>query len=519
MSAPRIYKSAYPDYVIPRQSVFSKLFPKEPWYDESLPAFIDAKTGRTLSRGDVRDLSLLLAYGMKQVLGTKRGDTIMVFSPNSITWPIALFGCVAAGLRCTLANSSYTPPELAHQLKDSGAGYVFVHPSLLQTLFGAFEVLKVPANEARKRVILMNFGEITPSAGTESFVQFDSLLRGGKLQEEEKFDGELSNETVYLCYSSGTTGLSKGVETTHHNLNTVLTCCRAAFPGMYPGKDAMLGILPFYHIYGAAKILHYPFTLGIPIVISPPFNPEDFCSYIQKYKITCSLIVPPVLVVLASHPAVDKYDLSTLKFFFSGAAPLGADLIARVQKRLRRRGADVLVPQGYGLTETSPTCLLLPIGRADEKVGCAGELLPNMEVRLVGEDGEDVQEGEAGEFWLRAPSVMKGYLNNPTATQNSITPDGWFKTGDIAVRDRDGFYTVVDRLKELIKYKGFQVPPADLENVLLTHPDIVDAGVIGVNSEEQATELPRCDTEERGWEDFEETAEGVGEEGDGGRRC
>ncbi|KAG8680839.1 hypothetical protein FRC09_017929, partial [Ceratobasidium sp. 395] len=291
---------------------------------------------------------------------------------------------------------------------------------------------------------------------------------------------------------SGTTGLSKGVETTHHNLNTVLTCCRAAFPGMYPGRDVMLGILPFYHIYGAAKILHYPFTLGIPIVISPPFNPEEFCFYIQKYKITCSLIVPPVLVLLASHPAVDKYDLSTLKFFFSGAAPLGADLIARVQARLGKRGANVVVPQGYGLTETSPTCLLLPIGRADDKVGCAGELLPNMEARLVGEDGVDVKEGEPGEFWLRAPSVMKGYLNNPTATKNSITPDGWFKTGDIAVRDRDGFFMVVDRLKELIKYKGFQVPPADLENVLLTHPDIVDAGVIGVHSEEQATELPRA---------------------------
>ncbi|KAG8720268.1 hypothetical protein FRC08_000704 [Ceratobasidium sp. 394] len=491
MPPPRIYKSSYPDYVVPRQSVFSKLFPKEPWYDESLPAFIDAASGRTLSRGDVRHLSLCLGHSLRNVLNTKRGDTVMVFSPNSISWPITLFGCVAAGLKCTLANSSYTPPELAHQLKDSGAGYVFVHPALVQTLFKAFEELNVPVNEAKKRVVLMNFGENAP-AGMESFVQLDSLLQGGKLQEEERFDGDLSDETVYLCYSSGTTGLSKGVETTHNNLNTVLTCCRAAFPGMYPGKDVMLGILPFYHIYGAAKILHYPFTLAIPVVISPPFNPIDFCSHIQKYRITCALIVPPVLVLLASHPAVDKYDLSSLKFFFSGAAPLGAELIERVQTRLQKCGANVLVPQGYGLTETSPTCLLLPIGRADEKVGSAGELLPNMEARLVGEDGEDVKEGEAGEFWLRSASVMKGYLNNPTATRNSITPDGWFKTGDIAVRDKDGFFTIVDRLKELIKYKGFQVPPADLENVLLTHPDIIDAGVIGVHSEEQATELPRA---------------------------
>ncbi|KAG8738132.1 hypothetical protein FRC10_007254 [Ceratobasidium sp. 414] len=480
MSTPRIYKSAYPDYVVPRQSVFSKLFPSEPWYQESLPAFIDAASGRTLSRGDVRDLSLRVGYGVRNSLKTKRGDTIMVFrcvqclwssrelikvhsprSPNSLSWPITLFGCVAAGLRCTLANSSYTPSELAHQLNDSGAGYVFVHPALLQTLFKAFEVLNVPANEANKRVILMNFGEKAP-AGMESFVQLDSLLRGGKLQEEENFDGDLSNETVYLCYSSGTTGLSKGVE-----------------------------YVPTPLIFFMQNLTFAKFTFGIPVVVSPPFNPVDFCSYIQKYKVTCSLIVPPVLVLLASHPAVDKYDLSSLKFFFSGAAPLGAELIARVQARLRTRGANVIIPQGYGLTETSPTCLLLPAGRADEKVGSAGELLPNMEVRLVGEDGVDVKEGEAGEFWLRSASVMKGYLNNPAATEHSITSDGWFKTGDIAVRDKDGFFTIVDRLKELIKYKGFQVPPADLENVLLTHPDIIDAGVIGVYSEEQATELPR----------------------------
>ncbi|CAE6536844.1 unnamed protein product [Rhizoctonia solani] len=503
----RIYKSQYPDYVIPRQSVVSNLFRGESPYADSLPAFIEAATGLTLSRGDVKDLTFRVASGVRNVLGTKRGDTVMIFSPNSIAWPFTLFGCVAAGLRITLANSSYTPPELAHQLKDSGAGYVFVHPALLGTLFEAFELLKVPAKEAQKRVVIMTYGS-QQAKGTEKYTQLDSLLRAGKFDKEENFDGDLSNETVYLCYSSGTTGLSKGVETTHHNINTVLTLCRAGFPGMRPGKDAMLGILPFYHIYGCVKIVHYPFTLGIPVVVSPPFNPEEFCSFIEKYKITASLIVPPVLVVLASHPAVDKYDVSSLRFFFSGAAPLGPELTARVQQRLRSRGADVLVTQGYGLTETSPTCTLLPLQWAELKVGSAGELLPNLEARLVAEDGSEAKEGEPGEFWLRGPTVMKGYLNNPTATANSITSDGWFKTGDIAVRDSDGFFTIVDRLKELIKYKGFQVPPADLENVLLTHPDIIDVGVVGVHSEEQATELPRAYVVHRaGYNSFKSQAE------------
>ncbi|CAE7143255.1 unnamed protein product [Rhizoctonia solani] len=247
--------------------------------------------------------------------------------------------------------------------------------------------------------------------------------------------------------------------TSHHNTNAIIAMCRPAFPEMIQGRDVLLGILPFFHSYGAMHLIQYPLTLAIPVVISPAFNPESFCSSIQRFKITCALVVPPVLVVLASHPVVDKYDFSSLRFLFCGAAPLRAELIASVQSRLRGRGAEVLVPQGCGLTEMSPTVLLTPLHRATEKIGSAGELLPNLEARLVGEEGVDVDEGQPGELWLRGPSVMRGYLNNPTATKNAITSD---------------------------------VPPADLENILLSHPDIIDAGVIGIESVEQATELPRA---------------------------
>ncbi|KAJ1303693.1 hypothetical protein OPQ81_008118 [Rhizoctonia solani] len=507
MATIRIYKSAYPDRVIPRESIFSNLFPKKPEFAESLPAFIDAVNGRTLSRGDVKDLSLRLAYGLQRTLGINRGDTVMIFSPNSLIWPVVMLGCIAAGVKCSPANSAYTPPELAHQISDSGSGFVLVHPALVGTLLKALEMLNVPAQEAQKRVILMNFEEAAPQ-GAENYTQLDSLLRGGKLAEEERFDGDLSDETVYLCYSSGTTGLSKGVETSHHNTNAVIAMCRAAFPEMIQGRDVLLGILPLFHSYGAMHLIQYPLTLAVPVVISPAFNPETFCSSIQRFKITCALVVPPVLVVLASHPAVEKYDFSSLRFLFCGAAPLRAELISSVQARLRTRGAEVLVPQGCGLTEMSPTVLLTPLHRATEKIGSAGELLPNLEARLVGENGMDVQEGQPGELWLRGPSVMRGYLNNPAATKNAITPDGWFKTGDVVLRDKDGFYTIVDRLKELIKYKGSQVPPADLENVLLSHPDIIDAGVIGIESPEQATELPRAYVVHRaGYNSFSSAAE------------
>ncbi|KAJ1305650.1 hypothetical protein OPQ81_000646 [Rhizoctonia solani] len=487
----RIYKSRYPDYVIPRQSIISKLFPNESPYSDSLPAFTEAATGLTLSLGDVKDLTFRVASGVRNVLGTKRGDTVMIFSPNSISWPFTLFGCVAAGLRITLANSSYTPPELAHQLKDSAAGYIFVHPALLDNLLKAFEILMIPAKQAQKRIIVMTYG--SPQVkGIGEYTGLDSLLRSGKFEKEEKFDGDSSNETVYLCYSSGTMGLPKGVETTHHNINTILNICRAAFPSMIPNRDAILGILPFYHIFGCVALIHFAFSMGVPVVISPPFNPDEFCYLIEKHRITALVVVPPVMVALAAHPAVDRYNLSSLRFILSAAAPLGPELISGVQKRLHSRGANIFTTQAYGLTETSPTCMLLPSEMAELKMGSVGELLPNLEARLVTEDGTDAKDGEPGEFWVRGPNVMKGYLNNPTATANSITPDKWFKTGDIAVRDSEGFFTIVGRSKELIKYKGFQVPPADLENVLLTHPDVIDAGVIGVYSEEQATELPRA---------------------------
>jgi len=253
-------------------------------------------------------------------------------------------------------------------------------------------------------------------------------------------------------------------------------------------------VLPFYHIYGAIKLLQYPLSRGVPSVILAKFDPEGFCWAVQKYRPTIALIVPPILVVFAKHPAVEKYDMSSLETMFSGAAPLGADLVAAVRKRFLEHGNTVVITQGYGLTETSPTALLLPNEYALEHVGTTGFLLANLEARLVSEEnGEKTTDiPGAGELWIRGPTVMKGYLNNASATEDSITPDGWFKTGDVAVRDKDGYYTIVDRRKELIKYKGFQVPPAELENVLLQHPQIADAAVIGVESKEEATELPRA---------------------------
>ncbi|KAF8507891.1 AMP binding protein [Hysterangium stoloniferum] len=497
----RIYRSSDPKIAIPERSIFAHVFSKS--LDLTLPAYIDAPTGFTFSIGDVRSRSLQLAWGLRNILGQKKGSTIALFSPNSVAWPIVLLGGIAAGLRVTTINSSYTPTELLHQLEDSGAYYVFTHPTLIANARETLKLMKVSEPEIKKRIILV--GPPASLAHAQDWQRYDELLGKGHFEKETNFDGSASNETALLCYSSGTTSKSKGVELSHYNIVSVISMVEPKFSFIYSDGAVVLSVLPFYHIYGLVKLVLCPLYCGTPQVIMSHFNPDDFCSYIERYKVTASLIVPPILVVLANHPAPEKHDLSSLKVLFSGAAPLSKDLTLAVHRRLEKQGCQVMLPQGWGLTETSPTCALQSPEEWLNKAGSIGRLLSNVEARLVLDDGiTDAGEGVPGEIWIRGPNVMKGYLNNPSATTDAITPDGWFKTGDIAVVDKDGHFFIIDRKKELIKYKGFQgrlirpLPPADLEGVLLTHPNVIDAGVIGVWSEAEATEFPRAYVVPRG---------------------
>lgn len=512
-----IYTSSYPSVHICRRSIFTHIlgvYSSSPGtvggFPASSPAFIDALSGTTISRGTCRSYALQLAFSLHNLPSPleNRTKTVLIFSPNSITWPIIMFGAVAAGFRATLANSAYTPDELKYQYIDAGAHLIFVHPSLVGTVQTMLKSLGCSEQEIRSRVIVAGVQWITgakdASVPDEQLVPINQLLGRGELTEEVSFDGERSNETVYLCYSSGTTGQPKGVETTHYNLISVLEILKPVWSNSNPcltpyipeqgGVDVLFGCLPYYHIYGGVKLLHLPLFLGAPSVVMAGFDPDGFCAAIARYRVTVGFVVPPMLVVFARHPAIQKHDLTSLKILFSGAAPLGAELVSTVMKRMKGIGADVSIPQGYGLTETSPTVFLLPVTDASSRIGAAGVLLPNLEVKLVGEAKGEAHTDipGAGEVWVRGPTIMKGYLNNPTATAEAITPDGWFKTGDIGVRDKDGFFTIVDRRKELIKYKGFQVAPAELESVLLQHPEVADVAVIGIESKEEATELPRA---------------------------
>ncbi|KIY68232.1 AMP binding protein [Cylindrobasidium torrendii FP15055 ss-10] len=496
--APVIYTSPYPSVPLYDRSLFTHLLSVDRkgfvgHWPGNYPAFTDAKSGAGITRAQLRALALSLAYGIKHhpTARANRGDVALVFSPNSLSWAPVLFGCFAAGVRATLANSDYNSRELAYQYKDSGAYLIFTIAEKVPTVRQMF--LETGVRDGEKRIVIMDSlawaggpGASTPTG----LVGIDELLSLGSLTHEENFDGQ-GDETTLMCYSSGTTGQPKGVETTHNNLTAEVDIVQAGAPDAH-GRN-QLAILPLYHIYGVALQLLRSLRAGLHVVIMARFDLIEYCANIQKYNIYLSMVVPPVLVALARHPAVSKYDFSSLSIMMSGAAPLGADLVRQVKARLHGLGSKVFIMQGYGLTETSPVSHCYNPDHGEGDVGSIGPLLANLEARLVDEDGADAKAGKPGELWIRGPTVMKGYLNKPEATAGCMTPDGWFQTGDVAVRDaKTGYYTIVDRKKELIKYKGFQVPPAELESVLLSHPGVADAAVIGIYDEKEATELPRA---------------------------
>jgi acyl-CoA synthetase (AMP-forming)/AMP-acid ligase II len=269
----------------------------------------------------------------------------------------------------------------------------------------------------------------------------------------------------------------------HRNLVANLLQIQAGFG--IGADDTLIGCLPFFHIYGMTVIMNQGLRAGATIVTMPRFDLDQFLALIERHRVTRAYVVPPIALALAKHPAIDGHDLSTIEVIMSGAAPLGIELADQVAERI-----DCKVIQGYGMTEASPvTHVIRPSG--ENRAGTVGPPLPSTECRLVDPDGADVAAGEPGEVWLRGPQVMRGYLNNAEATAATVDPEGWLHSGDVGTADPDGFLRIVDRVKELIKYKGYQVAPAELEALVITHPDVSDVAVIGVPDLE-AGELPKA---------------------------
>ncbi len=432
------------------------------------PALIDGPSGRTLSFGQLEALSGALA-GALAARGIGKGDVVCIYMPNLPEYAVVFHGvCRAGGINAT-ANPLYTAGELSNQLHDSGAKLLVTVPPFLAVAREAVEGTDVEE-------ILLVGAEGDEQGATD----IKELLASGAEPPELEIDPAV--DLAVLPYSSGTTGLPKGVMLTHRNLVANILQTDAAMP-MQP-DDVLIGVLPFFHIYGMTVIMNMGLRTGNPIVSMPRFDLGDFLGLIERHRVTCAYVVPPIALALAKHPAIDEADLSSLRMVMSGAAPLGAELAQQVSDRL-----DVPVTQGYGMTELSPVSHFCPLHNI--KPGSSGPGVPGTESRIVDPDsGEDLADGERGELWVRGPQVMVGYLNNEQATAETVTDDGWLKTGDVAIADEDGYLAIVDRLKELIKYKGFQVPPAELEAILITHPAVADCAVIGV-ADEEAGELPK----------------------------
>ncbi|MFB6714892.1 MULTISPECIES: AMP-binding protein [unclassified Streptomyces] len=404
--------------------------------------------------------------------GVRKGDVLALHSPNTITYPAVFFGATRAGATVTTVHPLATAQEFAKQLRDCAARWIVTVSPLLEAARAAAELVG-------------GIEEIFVCDRAPGHTSVLDML--ATTAPEPRVTIDPAEDIAALPYSSGTTGTPKGVMLTHRSMATNLEQLRPFVP-MGPG-DRILAVLPFFHIYGLTALMNAPLRMGATVVVLPRFDLAQFLATIEKHRISGLYVAPPIVLALAKHPSVAQYDLSSLEYVVSAAAPLDAALAAACSKRL---GLPP-VRQAYGMTELSPGTHVVPLAVPNPPPGAVGRLLPGTEMRIASLDrvGEDAPTGTDGEILIRGPQVMKGYLGRPEATADMIDADGWVHTGDIGRVDADGWLFVVDRVKELIKYKGYQVAPAELEALLLGHEAIADAAVIGVH-DAQGNEVPKA---------------------------
>ncbi len=452
----------------------------------SKPALIEGPTGRVVTYSQLADSITRVAANLSQ-RGFKKGDVFAIFSPNVPEYAMVFHGVASLGGINTTLNPLYTEQEVTQQLRDSGTRFLVTSPNFIEKARRAADVARVEE--------LFVFGEAEGATPFDSLLEVDGAAPTVEINPRE--------DLVALPYSSGTTGLPKGVMLTHYNL--VSNICQMDGLCYFSEDDTLICVLPLFHIYGLVVILNMGLYMGATIVTLPRFDLEQFLKTITDYGVTLAHLVPPIVLALSKHPKVDEYDLSTLRTVFSGAAPLDESLTRACIQRL---GCDLR--QGYGMTETSPVTHSSPPDRAHVKFGSVGVCAPNTECKVIDlETGAMLGPDQEGEICVRGPQIMKGYLNQPEATAQTVDEEGWLHTGDIGYADSDGHFYVIDRAKELIKYKGLQVAPAEIEAILLTHPAIADAAVIPCPDEE-AGEVPKAYVVLRGDAKAEEIIEYVG---------
>jgi len=471
-----IFRGPFPNVTIPEIPVTQFVLQRAHQHANKT-ALIDGPSGRKITYAELGDAISRVASSLWR-RGFKHGDVFGILSPNVPEYAIAFHAVASLGGIISPVNPLYTEHEVAHQLKDAGARFLVTAPQ-------CFEKAAAAAREAGIEELFVFDVSEKAGAGGESngATPFSSLL-----ESDGKFPAASINpreDLVALPYSSGTTGLPKGVMLTHYNL--VANMCQMEGLDYFTADDTLICVLPLFHIYGLVVVLNMGLYQGSTIVTVPRFDLELFLQLVQDHGVTLAHLVPPIVLSLSKNPIVDNYKLPKLKTIFSGAAPLDENLTRACMKRL-----GCAVRQGYGMTETSPVTHSSPADPAQARFGSVGVPAPNTECKIMNlETGEPLGPNQEGEVCVRGPQIMKGYLNRPEATASTVDAEGWLHTGDIGYADDDGHFFIVDRAKELIKYKGFQVPPAELEALLLTHPCVADAAVVPCPDDE-AGEVPKA---------------------------
>ena len=459
-----LLNSDWPSYFMAQLSRFSEH-----------SALINGHSGHTISYAELKT-QIEQAAAALQLRGYEKGDVITMYAPNSLEFVIAFHAVLKIGAVVNPANPMYTSQEITHQIEQANAVCLLTTSDLYTKVAEAVSKTRV------RESILLDSIDKNHSQG----ITFNSLLREGKrkMPAAVKIDPE---DLAVLPFSSGTTGLPKGVMLSHQALvshNLILEAQNnASIPGVH---DRVIATLPFFHIYGISVIMNLGLTHGASLVVMSNFEPRLFLTLMQDYQITRAYLVPPIMLFLAKSADIDNYNLEALEYVCCGAAPLGKETVMQVAQRL-----DCRVIQGYGMTEMSPATHFTPdLGVI--KPASIGVLIPNTEAKLINsETGEELGYHQPGELLVKGPQMMQGYLNDTEATAKTIDKEGWLHTGDIGYVDEDGYFYIVDRLKEFIKYKGYQVAPAELEAILITHPNVADAAVVPFQDKE-AGEIPKA---------------------------
>ena len=471
--------SPRPTIEIPEVSIYDLIFGTLTAEENERTAITDSATGTVVTYGELRQQVDLFA-GALASRGIGVGDVVAMHCPNTHVFAVAFHGIMRAGATVTTIGSLGTAEDVAKQVANSGASLVFTVSLLGQAGFeGARK-----AGLSDDRIIDL----VDPATGLQA------LLKEASPAPEVEFDP--ATHIAVLPYSSGTTGVPKGVELSHRNLvSNIVQCGPLLLENGQTRDSVIMCVLPFFHIYGMNVLLNTSLFNRTHMVTMPSFDLPTFLELHQRHRIDFTFVAPPIAVVLAKHPLVDEYDIESLNTVLSGAAALDETLAATVQDRL---GVKVL--QGFGMTETSPVTHIS--SRGETPLASIGMPVANTECKVVDladpdyaeilPPGNEGERSDAGEMWVRGPQVMLGYHNNQEATEVTLTHDDWLRTGDIVEYDHEGNVYVVDRAKELIKYKGYQVAPAELEALLMTHESIADSAVVGYHRAEDGEEIPRA---------------------------